>query len=148
MKYPPLGSLGDQASLREAYLAKIEGFRKRLLLLTKIEKKSLKQLIQGLRDIQASARTRTSGIPSRKQTLLENKYEIALPLTAELSRFKKQLASLCEDHHYKFTLKRSSRNQLLIRVVADTTLWADSRKIKSTRYLVLLSIYIFLSIYI
>ena len=52
-------------------------------------------------------------------------------MTTLISQFKQQLASLCEDHHYQFTLQRSSRNQLCIRVVADTALWADSRKMKS-----------------
>ena len=52
-------------------------------------------------------------------------------LTEIIPQFKQKLASLCEDNHYKFTLERSSKNRLLIRVVADTVVWADSRKIKS-----------------
>lgn len=67
----------------------------------------------------------------RKSTLSETKDKTVPSSTTRISQFKQKLASLCEDNHYKFTLERLSRNKLLIRVVAETAMWADSGKMKS-----------------
>ena len=76
------------------------------------------------------SRTGLSGVSAlKKSTLLEDK--TVLSLTAMISRFKQKLASLCEDNHYKFTLERSSRSKLLIRIVADKVMGENSRKMKS-----------------
>ena len=74
------------------------------------------------------------GVPGlsllEKSTSLEAK-DKTTPSLIMMSQFKQRLASLCENNRYQFTLERSSRNKLLIQVIVDTAVWADTRKMKN-----------------